>query len=134
MAAVATVATAVTFASAVRPARTAPDPTIEEVTFRSGDVMLHGTVFAPSPASRRRPGIVLVHGSGPGPRTEYSAEARAFARAGIVTLTYDKRTIGYSLFHRSYSQLADDALAAVHVLRARSDVDPALESSIPAFT
>jgi dienelactone hydrolase len=125
VAVVATVATAVTFAWAVRPPSTAPDLNIEEVTFRSGDMMLHGTVFAPNPASRRRPGIVLVHGSGPGPRTEYSAEARAVARAGIVTLSYDKRIVGYSLFHRSYSQLADDALAAVHVLRARSDVDPA---------
>lgn len=122
---VAVVVTVATVAPAMRPASTAGELAIDEVTFRSGDVMLHGTVFAPRPAGPRRPGIVLVHGSGPGPRAEYSAEARAFARAGIVTLSYDKRTVGYSLIHRSYSQLADDALAAVHVLRARSDVDPA---------
>jgi uncharacterized protein len=122
---VAVVATFGTLATAVRPASVAPDLAIDDVTFRSGDVMLHGTVFAPRQAGPRRPGIVLVHGSGPGSRAEYSAEARAFARAGIVTLSYDKRTVGYSLLHRSYSQLADDALAAVHLLRARSDVDPA---------
>ena len=122
---VAVVVTVATVATTVRPASTAPDLAIDEVTFRSGDVMLHGTVFAPRPAGPRRPGIVLVHGSGPGPRVEYSAEARAFARAGVVTLSYDKRTVGYSLLRRSYSQLADDALAAVHVLRARSDVNAA---------
>jgi uncharacterized protein len=122
---VAVVATVATVASAARPASTAADQAIDEVTFRSGNMVLHGTVFAPRPAGPRRPGIVLVHGSGPGPRAEYSAEARAFARAGIVTLSYDKRTVGYSLLHRSYSQLADDALAAVHALRTRSDVDPA---------
>jgi uncharacterized protein len=122
---VAVVATVATVAPAVRPASTAPDLAIDEVTFRSGDAMLHGTVFVPKPAGPRRPGIVLVHGSGPGPRAEYSSEARAFARAGIVTLSYDKRTTGYSLLHRSYSQLADDALAAVHLLRARNDVDSA---------
>jgi len=77
---VAVVATIATVATIVRPASTAPDLAIDEVTFRSGDVMLHGTVFAPRPAGPRRPGIVLVHGSGPGPRAEYSAEARAFAR------------------------------------------------------
>jgi len=121
---VAVVATVATVAPAVRPASTAPDLAIDEVSFRSGDLFLRATVFAPRPNGLPRPGIVLVHGSGPGPRAEYSSEARAFARAGIVTLSYDKRTVGYSLLHRSYSQLADDALAAVHVLRARSDVDP----------
>ncbi len=122
---VAVVATLATFARAVRPASTAPELAVDEVTFRSGDVMLHGTVFAPRPAGQRRPGIVLVHGSGPGTRAEYSSEARAFAHAGIVTLSYDKRTVGYSLIHRSYSQLASDALAAVQMLWARSDVDSA---------
>jgi uncharacterized protein len=41
-----------------------------------------------------------------------------------VTLVYDKRTEGYSLFHRDYSVLADDALAALHLLQSRADVDP----------
>ena len=54
VAVVVTVATAVTFAPAVGPATTAPDLNIAEVTFRSGDMMLHGTVFAPRPAGGRR--------------------------------------------------------------------------------
>jgi hypothetical protein len=41
-----------------------------------------------------------------------------------VTLIYDKRTDGYSLFERSYDQLADDALAAHRVVRGHERVDP----------
>jgi dienelactone hydrolase len=52
------------------------------------------------------------------------APAEAFARGGVVSLVYDKRTVGYSQFQRSYSALADDALAAVRVLRAQAGVDP----------
>jgi hypothetical protein len=34
-------------------------------------------------------------------------------RHGVITLIYDKRTIGYSLLRRDYGLLADDAVAAV---------------------
>ncbi|MRH88007.1 alpha/beta hydrolase [Nocardia sp. SYP-A9097] len=103
-----------------QPAQT--DTGLSEVSFESHGVTLHGTVYGPAD-SRRHPGIVLVHGSGPGPRDEYLAEARAFAAAGIITLVYDKRTVGYSTRHRDFSVLADDAIAAVTVLRQRADVD-----------
>lgn len=96
-----------------------------EVSFRSGDVTLHGTVRAPSRTSRPRPGVVLVHGSGRGARTAYQREAEAFAQAGIMTLAYDKRTVGYSVLQRNYSVLADDALAGVELLRSQAGVDPA---------
>jgi hypothetical protein len=97
----------------------------QEVSFRSGDVTLHGTVWTPSGTGPRRPGVVLVHGSGPAPRTADQREAEAFARAGIVALAYDKRTIGYSLLRRDYSLLADDALAGVELLRSLPGLDPA---------
>ncbi|WP_206785507.1 S9 family peptidase [Amycolatopsis sp. MtRt-6] len=95
-----------------------------EVTFTNGGVTLHGTVVAP-PGGTKLPGLVMVHGSGAHSRDDYREQAEAFARQGIATLIYDKRTEGYSQFERSYSTLADDALAAVEVLRKRSDVDPA---------
>ncbi|MFJ1843903.1 alpha/beta hydrolase family protein [Streptomyces sp. NPDC088146] len=94
------------------------------VEFRSGDVTLRGTVTVPTGPTGRRPGIVLVHGAGPETRAKYQAEARAMARTGFVVLSYDKRSAGYSLTQRSYTQLADDALAGVRVLSRRADVDP----------
>lgn len=95
-----------------------------DVTFTNGGVTLHGTVVAP-PGGTRLPGIVMIHGSGAHSREDYRDQAEAFARQGIATLIYDKRTEGYSQFERSYATLADDALAAVEVLRKRPDVDPA---------
>jgi dienelactone hydrolase len=109
------------------PASAAPSGlTTTEVSFTgSGGLPLHGSVVAPPSTGARLPGIVMVHGSGPGKREELLAAAEAFAQRGIVTLIYDKRTTGYSIVQRDYSVLADDALAGVQVLRARADVDPA---------
>lgn len=107
-------------------AERADNLTATDVSFTSSDgVTLHGTVMAPTGATSPLPAMVLVHGGGAGPREWLHQEAEALAREGIVTISYDKRTKGYSLTERSYSQLADDALAAHEVLRARDGVDPA---------
>jgi dienelactone hydrolase len=94
-----------------------------DVTFTNGGVTLHGSVVAP-PGGTKLPGLVMVHGSGDHSREDYREQAEAFARQGIATLIYDKRTEGYSLLSRSYPTLADDALAAVEALRKRPEVDP----------
>ncbi|GAA5133205.1 alpha/beta hydrolase family protein [Pseudonocardia adelaidensis] len=97
-----------------------------ELTVSTGDgLVLPATLHVPAGARPGLPGMVLVHGSGPARREHLRAEAEAFARAGIATLTYDKRAVGYSFTQRSYSRLADDAIAAAAVLRARAEVDPA---------
>jgi uncharacterized protein len=107
-------------------AHAAPDGlATTEVSFvGNGGVMLHGTVLAPASTAQRRPGLVMLQGAGNRGRQELRAEAEAFARHGVVTLIYDKRTVGYSLLHRDYSVLADDALAGLRLLRSRADVDP----------
>ncbi|MFI5584461.1 alpha/beta hydrolase family protein [Amycolatopsis sp. NPDC051758] len=110
--------------TALAPPASAADLTNNDVTFQNGGVTLHGTVVAP-PGGSKLPGLVLVDGSGEHTRNDHRFEAEAFARQGIATLIYDKRTEGYSLFSRSYSTLADDALAAVEALRKRPEVDPA---------
>ncbi|MGW4770557.1 alpha/beta hydrolase family protein [Nocardia sp. NPDC004278] len=97
------------------------DPGQEQVAFDSDGLTLYGTVYRPAGAGQH-PGIVLVGGSGPGPRAEYRPEAEAFARAGITTLVVDKRTVGYSTRRRNFGVLADDALAGVRLLRNRPDV------------
>jgi dienelactone hydrolase len=106
-----------------------PPPTgVEETQLAvttSDGLVLPATLHVPAGARPDLPGMVLVHGSGPATRERFRAEAEAFARAGIATLTYDKRTAGYSLTQRSYSQLADDAIAAAALLRGRAEVHPA---------
>src|SRR5260370_9393360 len=89
-----------------------------------GGVILDGTVVSPTQTGLSRPGVVLVGGGGPGKRVEQLPEAQAFARGGLVSLIYDKRTVGYSQFALSYSLLADDAMAAAQVLRTRAGIDP----------
>ena len=108
------------------PALAAPgNVTATEVSFTgSGGVVLHGTVLAPTSGPARRPSIVMLGGAGNRGRAYLRPEAEAYARHGVVTLVYDKRTVGYSLLHRDYSVLADDALAGLRLLRARAEVDP----------
>jgi len=108
------------------PALAASDKvTATEVSFTgSGGVVLRGTVLAPTPGTARRPGIVMLEGAGNRGRAYLRPEAEAYTRHGVVTLVYDKRTVGYSMLHRDYSVLADDALAGLRLLRARADVDP----------
>ncbi|GAA3297478.1 alpha/beta hydrolase [Dactylosporangium vinaceum] len=104
----------------------AGDTTSADVTFTgSGGVVLHGTVRTPPGANGRHPAMVMLEGAGNRGRDYLRTEAEVFARRGIVTLIYDKRTEGYSLLHRDYSVLADDALAGLQLLRSRPDVDPA---------
>lgn len=85
---------------------------------------LKATIRAPlSPG--RHPAMVFVQGSGSGDGGEFTQQAEWLAQAGIVTLAYDKRTVGYSFRSRDFGLLADDALRMLRVLRGRPDVDPA---------
>ena len=98
-------------------------PRAEPVAVRASGVTLSGTVFA-GKGSAPRPGVVLLHGSGPATRAGYEAEARAFARRGVTALVFDKRGSGRSTGSADYRyrELAADAGAAVAALRARPDV------------
>lgn len=94
----------------------------ERLTFSSGRLEMEGTVLIP-PVQGQKPALVLVHGAGIGGRDTVRLEAEEFARRGIVSFIYDKRTEGYSQFDRSYRLLADDALAAVGALAALPEVE-----------
>lgn len=113
---------------ALRRAKQATAPYAEqEVSFRSGDVMLAGTLLAPRGAGRR-PGVVFLHGSGAEGRAGSRFIADHLARNGIAALIFDKRGVGASTGDwrkTGFDGLADDGAAAVRFLSRSPGVDPA---------
>ncbi|WP_113704325.1 alpha/beta hydrolase family protein [Nonomuraea lactucae] len=95
-----------------------------EISVPAQGQALEGTVRAPLRPGRH-PAMVFVSGSGNGSREEFTEQAEFLAKAGVVTLAYDKRTIGYNFRDRDFGLLADDTLRMVSYLAARPDVDPA---------
>jgi dipeptidyl aminopeptidase/acylaminoacyl peptidase len=97
----------------------------EEVSFRSADVELSGTLYLPA-GKGPHPGIAFLHGSGPDSREQYRFYGELFAKRGIAALVYDKRGVGTSTgdWTRSpFAALADDAASAVAFLRKHEAID-----------
>ena len=97
----------------------------EDVTFQSGGVALTGTLRLPL-TKGRHPAIFLLQGSGDADREAESFYADHFARHGIATLVYDKRGTGSSggdYRDESFDDFAADALAGVHYLQSRKDIN-----------
>ena len=100
----------------------------EQVRFRNGNVTLAGTLLLP-PTIGRHPAIIFHEGSGDWTRddTWLSRPVDVFLKHGIAVLLYDKRGVGNSTgdWHRSsYTDLADDLLAGVRLLKSRRDINP----------
>jgi len=99
----------------------------EEVQFESrGGVRLAGTLLTPVGVARPS-AIVFIHGSGASSRVGFQFFADYYARHGIAALTYDKRGVGGSTGdweRATFDDLANDALAAVRLLKARRDIGP----------
>lgn len=97
-----------------------------DVTVLNGEVPLAATFRTPK-TKRRTPAVVLIHGSGPGTRTQLSLMNAFFASRGLAVLTYDKRGCGASggdWKTVDLDVLAQDALAAVRWLKAQPGIDP----------
>jgi hypothetical protein len=101
---------------------------LQDVLFSNGPVQLAGTLALPRTPGRH-PAVVLLQGSGP--ETRWGTNrfiADRMARAGIAALIYDQRGSGKSTGDwktASFTDLAKDALSAVALLQARTDIDPA---------
>jgi pimeloyl-ACP methyl ester carboxylesterase len=96
----------------------------EQAVIDNGEVKLASTLYLPASVSRA-PAVVFVAGLTPrGDAVHFLATQ--LASRGIAVLTYDHRGIGGSTGERraSFSDLADDAAAAVRWLRARREIDP----------
>ncbi|HSQ35626.1 MAG TPA: prolyl oligopeptidase family serine peptidase [Candidatus Binatia bacterium] len=102
------------------------DPWIDrEVTFSSAGVSLAATLRLP-PGQGPLPAVVLVHGSGPGTRSQLVVMSAFFARLGMAVLWYDKRGCGGSggdWKKVDLEALAADAIAGAQWLRSRPEID-----------
>ncbi|MFC4009864.1 alpha/beta hydrolase family protein [Nonomuraea purpurea] len=96
----------------------------EEISVAAEGQRLFGTLRVPLTPGPH-PAMVFISGSGNGSRTEFTPQAEFLSKAGVATITFDKRTVGYNFRDRDFSLLADDALRMVDYLRARPEVDPA---------
>lgn len=107
----------------------------------AGDVKLAGALSLPEGAGPDAglPGVVILAGYGPTNRNGvvsptgipddlYRDLSEAFADAGMVTLTYDKRGTGASVLSADqplrFEDLVKDSGAALEFLAQRSEVDP----------
>jgi dienelactone hydrolase len=111
-----------------------PEPiAIDDISFRSGDLVVEGYLVSP-PGGRRRPAVVLVHGSG-GDRTELLEQAKRLAKRGVVALTITEPstsnpparagTVAATLRNVQAGQVRDIVAIrrAVDVLQSRPQVD-----------
>jgi pimeloyl-ACP methyl ester carboxylesterase len=111
-----------------RTSRTAANPyRTEEVSFQNGEVKLAGSLLVPTDGKKKHPVVLFMHGSGAEGRFASRFLADLFARQGIAALIYDKRGVGASTgeWRRStFSDLAQDAIAGIELLKHRPDIDP----------
>lgn len=115
-----------------------PPVTADRLLFKETDVqvpvngaMLAATITEPLTAPPH-PGIVIVHGSGFGPRIDYGVWVGLYASLGITVLAYDKRGNGQSTgrypgefpTEDNLNIYAADAAAVLRYLASWPGVDP----------
>jgi pimeloyl-ACP methyl ester carboxylesterase len=99
----------------------------EEIEFRTGDVIMRGTLTKPLEGDRH-PVVVMVPGSMTGPPRPAGYWPYFMVRHGVAMVTFDKRGTGGSAGDWrkvGYEEQAQDLLSLVSVLRQRADVDTA---------
>jgi dipeptidyl aminopeptidase/acylaminoacyl peptidase len=104
----------------------APSFDERDITFRSGDVTLAGTLLLPR-GQGRVPAVVFLHGSGAEGRWASRYLAGQIAARGIASLIFDKRGVGGSSGDWRLAgpdDLAADAVAAVARLLEEPRIDP----------
>jgi pimeloyl-ACP methyl ester carboxylesterase len=123
-------------------------PPARVLEYKAGKISLDGVLLDPIPVTRRsfeaqngsvklagelvRPSekpkgvVILVHGSGDGPRRAYDLWTNFFLSRGWAVVVYDKRGSGSSTgdWHdANFNVLADDARSVVRWVRAQRELD-----------
>ena len=109
-----------------------------EITIETDGLRMPGLLTLPANGKEKYPCVILVHGSGPANMNEtvgghkpFLDLAEGLSKRGIAVIRYDKRT----LVHKSNyvpagkksdydTETVDDALSAVALARAMSDICP----------
>lgn len=94
----------------------------KDVTIPNGNTSLNGTMYVPKNRQAPVPGVIILHGSGTSGRNswEYRSWADFFARRGIASLVYDKRS-----FEETYPDLetlADDAKSVLTYFQKQPEI------------
>jgi len=100
-----------------------------DVTYKSTDVTLAGTIFRPR-SEGPHPGLVITHGSERGSRRGrgYRHLGAELSKLGFMVLIYDKRGVGDS--EGEYQETpymdvaASDVLAGVALLKQQAQINP----------
>ncbi|MCA1625757.1 MAG: hypothetical protein LC778_18550 [Acidobacteria bacterium] len=98
----------------------------EPVTFQNGNITLGGTLILP-PNAGPHPVVIVTPGDFGSNRNQLRWWAHNFVSRGVAALVFDSRGAGASggnSGNNSFSDLADDVLAAVSVLKNRGDINP----------
>lgn len=111
----------------------AQDTLGEEVVFKSGEVVLNGTLVLPDSA-RNVPVLIFMGGMYEGgevhPQREIFIQENleaVFPKAGVGVFYYDPRGTGESTGRwgqAAFTDFADDANAAIQYLKQRKEIDP----------
>lgn len=97
----------------------------DEITFRSGEVILSGTLVLPE-GDGPHPVALHVHGRGCQGRGGNLRRARVLVRYGIAGLAFDKRGVGASKGSCESATIEDetnDVLSAIAFLASRPEID-----------
>ncbi len=98
----------------------------ERITFKNGDVKLGGTLILPA-TKVPYPVVIVTPGDYGSSREMLRMFAHNFVSRGVAALIFDSRGASEStgaINSSSFSDLANDVLAGVEVLKIRQDINP----------
>ena len=98
----------------------------EQVSFQNGEVTLAGTLMTPM-TKGPHPVMIITPGDFATSRNLLRMWAHNFLRSGVAALIFDARGGGAStgpVGSSSFSDLANDILAGVELLKTRQNIDP----------